>query len=115
MLGPDNVGAIQGDAGEITVAGGAKAGIIKKWVITRSGTNPDQTARLRFRAQFSWLNETLMNLKVGGQPMKKRVVVYMKTKYGRENVDIIDWEESRLEGGVLTLEGITRFEGIIKR
>ena len=115
MLGPDNFGAIQGDTGEITVAGGAKAGIIKRWTITRSGTRPDKTPRLRFRAQFSWMNETLMNLKHNGQPMKKRIVVNLKTKYGFENVDIIDWEESRLEGGVLTLEGITHFEGVRKR
>jgi hypothetical protein len=115
MFGPDGVGAIQGDAGFVTVAGGAKAGIIKKWSITRSGTNPDKSPRLRLRAQFGWLNETLMNLKMNGLPMKKRVVVQMKTKLGFENVDILDWDEARLEGGVLTLENVRRSEGIVKR
>jgi hypothetical protein len=61
------------------------------------------------------MNETLMNLKIGGKAMTKRVVVQMKTRHGIENVDILDWEESRLEGGVLTLEGITHFQGVIKR
>lgn len=115
MLGPDGFGAVHGDAGFVTVAGGAKAGIIKTWNITRSGTNPDKTPRLRFKAQFSWLNETLMNIKIGGQPVKKRVVVQMRTKRGMENVDILAWDESRLEGGVLVLENITHVEGVVKR
>ena len=114
MFGPEGFGAIQGDAGEITVAG-AKAAIIKLWNIRRSGTKPDGMPRLRFRAQFSWLNETLFNLKMAGLPVRKRVVVQMKTKHGIENVDIVDWEESHLDGGVLTLEGVTHFEGVIKR
>ena len=115
MLGPDGFGAVRGDAGVVTVSGGAKAGIIKIWTITRSGTKPDGKPKLRFRAQFSWVNETLMNLKFQGQPVKKRIVVQMKTRYGLENVDILDWEESRLEGGVLTLENITHFDGVVKR
>ncbi|HSB90391.1 MAG TPA: hypothetical protein VLD63_10250 [Anaerolineales bacterium] len=114
MLGPDGFGTIRGDTGFITVAG-AKAGIVKMWTITRSGTRTDGKPRLRFRAQFSWVNEALMNLRIGGQVVKKRVIVQMKTKYGMEEVDIIDWEDSRLEGGVLTLENITHFEGVRKR
>lgn len=110
MLGPDGFGVIQGDTGSITVAG-AKAAIINRWNIRRVGTKPDGKPKLQFKAQFSWINETLMNLKQHGQPMKKRVVVQMKTKYGVENVDILDWQESKLEGGVLILTDIAHFEG----
>jgi hypothetical protein len=92
---------IQGDAGFVTVAAGAKAGIISRWNITRSGLKPDGTPRLRFRAQFSWVNDTLMGLK-----MQKRVVVQMRTKYGVESVDILVWDEAKFEGGVLTLENV---------
>lgn len=111
MLGPrpapgtDPV--IKGDAGYITVAAGAKAGIIKMWNIRRSGTNPDGTPRLRFRAQFSWANDVLL-----GMNIQKRVVVQMRTKVGYENIDILKWDEWRLEGGVLTLENIVHFEGV---
>jgi len=93
--------SINGDAGYVTVAGAAKAGIISRWNITRSGLNPDGTPVLRFRAQFSWVNDVLMGLK-----MKKRVIVQMKTKYGIESVDILVWDEARFEGGVLTLENV---------
>lgn len=100
---------IKGDAGYITAAG-AKAAIINRWNITRSGLKPDGKPRLRFRAQFSWSNDVLMTMK-----LKKRVVVQMKTKYGMENVDILDWAESRYEGGVLTLEDILYVEGVKQR
>lgn len=113
MLGPEGFGAVHGDSGEITVAGGAKAGIIKTWNIRRSGTNLDGTPRLRFKAQFSWLNETLMNLPE--RIAKKRIVLSMRSKIGFENVDIVAWEEARLEGGVLILENITKFDGVRKR
>lgn len=93
--------AIQGDAGYVTVAAGAKAGIINRWVIRRSGTNPDGTPRLRFKAQFSWLNDALMGMK-----MQKRVRVQMRTKVGYEDIEILGWEEMRYEGGVLILENI---------
>lgn len=92
---------IQGDTGYVTVAGAAKAGIMSRWNITRSGLRADGTPILRFRAQFAWVNDTLMHLK-----MKKRVVLQMKTKYGTESVDILTWDEARFEGGVLTLENI---------
>lgn len=92
----------------MTVAAGAKAGIISQWNITRSGLKPDGKPRLRFRAQFSYVNDVLMGMK----GMKKRVVVQMRTKYGLENVDILDWEEARFEGGVLTLENIMYVQGV---
>jgi hypothetical protein len=99
---------IQGDAGFVTVAAGAKAGIINRWNIQQAGTYPDGKPRLRFRCQFQYVNDVLMNLK----GMKKRVQVQMRTKYGVETVDIIDWSEARYEGGVLTLEDVLYFEGV---
>lgn len=111
MLGPDNVGIIAGDAGFITAAAGAKIAIISRWNIKRSGTKPDGSPRLRFRAQFSYVNEALMAMKVNGLPLQKRVIVQMRTKNGLEDVDILDWAEWRLEGGVLTLEDILHTEG----
>lgn len=99
---------IQGDAGFVTVAAGAKAGIIHKWNITQAGVYPDGRPRLRFRCQFSWVNDVLMGMK----GMKKRIVVQMRTKNGMENVDILDWEEARFEGGVLTLENVMYVQGV---
>jgi hypothetical protein len=100
---------IQGDAGFVTVAAGAKAGIISKWNISQAGLYPDGRPRLRFRCQFSYVNDVLMNLK----GMQKRVIVQMRTKYGQENVDILDWEEARFEGGVLTLENVKYVQGVV--
>jgi hypothetical protein len=99
---------IRGDAGYVTVAAGATAGTINQWNITRAGLKPDGKPRLRFRAQFSYANDVLMNMK----GMKKRVVVQMRTKYGVENVDILDWAEARFEGNVLTLEDIMYVQGV---
>ena len=100
---------IQGDAGFVTVAAGAKAGIISKWNITQAGLYPDGKPRLRFRAQFSYINDVLMNMK----GMKKRVIVQMRTNSGVENVDVLDWAESRFEGGVLTLEDVLYVSGVV--
>jgi len=100
---------IRGDAGYVTVAAGAKAGIISKWNVTRSGLKPDGTPRLRFRCQFSYANDVLMNMK----GMKKRVVVQMRTKYGQENIDILDWAEARYEDGILTLEDVMYVQGVV--
>lgn len=101
---------IRGDAGFVKVGPGAQAGIISRWNITGSGLKPDGTPKLRFRAQFSWVNETLMGLK-----MPKRIVVQMKTKYGQENVDILGWDDWRFEGGILTLENILHVEGVVQK
>lgn len=100
---------IHGDAGFVTVAAGAKAGIISRWKMEKAGLKPDGKPRLRFRAQFSWTSETLMNMK----GMKKRIVVQMRTKNGVENVDILDWSEARFEGNVLTLEDVMYVQGVV--
>lgn len=102
---------IQGDAGKVTVAAGATAGIISRWNVTRAGLQPDGKPRLRFKAQFSYVNDVLMNMK----GMQKRVIVHMKTKYGVENVDILDWEEARFEGNVLTLENVMYVHGVVQK
>lgn len=91
------------------MAAGARAGIISKWNITQAGLYPDGKPRLRFRCQFSYINDVLMNMK----GMKKRVIVQMRTKAGQENVDILDWAEARFEGGVLTLEDVMYVQGVV--
>jgi len=113
MLGPQggSMAVIQGNAGYITAAAGAKVAIIKKWNIRRSGTHVDGTPQLRFRALFSWVNDTMMALKHNGIPLQKRVVLEMQTVKGHERVDILGWKEWRYEGGILTLEDIMRAEG----
>jgi hypothetical protein len=114
MLGPQggSSSVITGTAGYITAAG-AKAAIMSRWNIRRSGTQPDGKPRLRFRAQFSYVNDTLMNLKHNGTPLQKRVVVEMRTeRHGHEKVDILGWGEWKYEGGILTLEDIMHSEGM---
>lgn len=118
MLGPQggSSAVIQGDAGYITAAAGAKVAIISRWNIRRSGTKPDGISPvLRFKAQFSWVNDTLMNLKHNGIPLQKRVVIEMKTeRHGYERIDILGWSEWRYEGNVLTLEDIIQTESGVK-
>jgi len=114
MLGPQggSTSVIQGDAGYITAAAGAKVAIISRWTIRRSGTKPDGISPvLRFRAQFSWVNDTLMHLKHNGIPLQKRVIIEMKTeRHGYERIDILGWSEWRYEDGILTLEDIIQTE-----
>ena len=111
---PGQFGLIRGDAGYITAAAGAKVGIISKWVLTPKRMKPDGTPEMQFRAQFSWKNDALMNMVARGA-LKGRVVVQMKTKYGLENVDVLAWQDWRLEGGVLTLEDVLHYEGVRQR
>lgn len=102
---------IRGRDGFITAAAGAKVGIFNRWRIEHSGQKPDGTPRHRFRAQFSWVNEPLMNMVTSGK-LRGRVILQMMTKKGRENIDILGWAEWRLENGVLTLEDIYQTEGV---
>jgi hypothetical protein len=110
MLGPDGVAVIQGDTGFVTAAAGAKVGIINRWNIRRSGTNPDGKPRLRFKCQFSWVNDVLMGMKI-----QKRVVVQMRTKLGLENVDILAWDDWRYDGGILYLDNVVHVEGVVQK
>ncbi len=110
MFGPDGFGGIHGDAGTITAAAGQTVGIIARWSIRRSGSNPDGKPRLRFRAHFSWKQDALMSMISRGQ-LKGRVRVQMKTVKGLENIDIVQWDEWKLdEDGALTLENILHFD-----
>lgn len=110
MFGPEGYGGIRGDAGTITAAAGATVGIIARWSIRRSGANPGGAPRLRFRAHFSWKQDGLMSMIEKGQ-LKGRVRVQMKTKNGLENIDIVSWDEWKLdEDGALTLENILHFD-----
>ena len=111
---PGQFGLIRGDAGYITAAAGAKVGIISKWVLTPKRMKPDGTPEMQFRAQFSWKNDALMNMVARGT-LIGRVVVQMKTKYGLENVDVLAWQDWRMEGGVLTLEDVLHYEGVRQR
>ena len=103
---PGQFGVIRGDTGTIKVGPGT-GGIIKSWVVKPVGTKPDGTPRLQFKCQFSWMSEAILNLN-----MAKRVQVQVQTKYGQENIDILAWDDWRLDGGVLTLENILHFEGV---
>lgn len=106
--------AIRGDTGYVTASAGATVATIGKWIIVPSGTKPDGTVRLQFKAQFSFRNDTLMGM-IGRGQLKGRIVVQMRRQHGIESIDILDWQEWHFEGGVLRLEDITRFENVKAR
>jgi len=109
---PGQFGEISGDAGYITAAAGAKVGIISKWIMRPKRMKADGKPELQFKAQFSWKNDSLMNM-VGRGALKGRVVAQMRNKYGKiEDTDILNWSEWRLEGGVLILEDVLYFENV---
>lgn len=108
---PGQFGTIRGDAGYITAARGAKAGIISKWIILPVRQKANGTPELQFKAQFSWKNDTLMNLLANGT-LKGRVIVQMRTKAGLEDVDILAWQEWRMEGNILYLSDVLHSEGV---
>jgi hypothetical protein len=107
---PGQFALIRGDAGYITAAAGAKVGIISKWVIKPVAMKGDGTPELQFKAQFSWKNDALMAMLARGT-LKGRVVVQMRSKVGQENIDIVQWQQWRMDGGVLILDDILHFEG----
>lgn len=87
--------------------GGAKAAVIARWTLRRSGTRSNGNPELRFRAWFSWRNDTLMGMCQKGI-LKARVRVFMFSESkGREQIDIVTWAQWQLnEDGMLTLEDI---------
>ena len=110
MFGPEGFGGIAGQEGEITAMGGAKVAIITKWSIRRSGTYPNGKPRLRFRAWFSWKSDVLLQMCNRGE-LKARIRVFMLTRKGREQVDVVNWDEWTVnEDGALTLENVLHFE-----
>lgn len=111
---PGQFAVIRGDAGYVTAAAGAKVGIISKWAIIPVRMKPDGKPELQFKAQFSWKNDALMNMIARGA-LKGRVVCQMKSKVGMENVDVVQWEQWRMDGGVLILDDVLHFEGVKAR
>lgn len=110
IFGPEGFGGIKGTDGEITVLGGAKVAVIARWTIRRTGTNPDGKPRLTFRAWFSWRNDTLMKMCSRGE-MKARVRVFMLGIKGKEQIDVVNWDEWIVnEDGMLTLENALHFD-----
>lgn len=110
MFGPEGFGGMRGTEGEITGIGGAKVAIIARWSIRRTGTNPDGRPRLTFRAHFSWRNDVLLRMCSRGE-MKGRVRVFMLGREGREQVDVVNWDEWIInEDGMLTLENVLHFD-----
>lgn len=109
MFQPGGMGGIQGDAGKIEAAAGAVVAVINRWSIRASGSYPDGRPRLRFKAQFSWKQDSLMAMIQRGE-MKGRVRVQFRTKLGLEDVDVVSWSEWRLEDNVLTLEDVLHFD-----
>lgn len=111
MLGPDGFGGLRGDAGEITVIGGAAAAKIARWTIRRVGTNPDGKPRLRFLAHFSWKQDSLMAM-CGSGELKARVCVFLKTpSAGQQQVDVVNWDSWEInEDGRLQLDNVMHFD-----
>lgn len=110
MFGPDGFGGIAGKDGQITAMGGAVVAQIAKWSIRRTGTNPDGKPRLRFSAWFSWRNDVLLKM-CGRGELKGRIRVFMQTTKGKEQVDVVNWDEWRLdEDNVLRLENVLHFD-----
>lgn len=101
---------MRGDAGQITVMGGAVAAEIARWSIRRVGTNPDASPRFRFMAHFSFRNDVLLRMCERGE-LKGRVRVFMNGTKGREQIDVVNWEQWQMnEDGRLTLENVMHFE-----
>lgn len=111
MFGPEGFGGIAGKEGEVTALGGAKVAIIARWQVRRSGSHPDGSPQLRFRAWFAWRNDVLLNMCANGT-MKGRVRLFMNSESkGKEQIDIVSWSEWKTnDDGMLTLEDITAFD-----
>lgn len=108
---PAQFGTIRGDAGFISASAGAKVGIISRWIIEPKRMKADGRPELEFRCQFSWKNDVLMNM-VSRGTIKPRVIVQMRNKASKvESIDVVSWQNWRLEGGVLYLSDIMHFEG----
>lgn len=99
---------IRGDAGQV-LAMGAKVGIISDWVVAPVRMKPDGTPELQFRCQFSWKNDVSMGM-INRGVLRGRVQVTFKSKKGVETIDIVHWEQWRLDGGVLYLDDIMYFD-----
>lgn len=106
---PGMFGEIEGDSGQVLASAGAKAAIISRWKVVPSRMKPDGTPQLQFKCQFSWKNDMTMGMLAKGI-LKGRVQVRMQTRRGIEEIDIVGWDEWRMDGGVLYLENIVHFD-----
>lgn len=106
---PGQFAEIRGDAGQVLAAAGAKVGIISRWKIEPARMKPDGIPELQFKAQFSWKNDVLMNMLSRGT-LKGRVQVTFRSKIGVETIDIVHWDQWRMDGGVLTLDNVMYFD-----
>lgn len=104
---------ITGDAGQVLITGG-KAGVISRWKIVPVRQKPDGTPELQFKAQFSWRNDVTMGL-ISRGVVKGRVQVSMRTKKGLETLDIVQWAQWRMDGGILYLDDVMYFEALKQR
>ena len=109
MFGPGSDSGINGTDGKIEAAAGAVVAIITRWSLRTSGVYPDGRPRLRFKAQFSYRNDSLLHMIQTGA-LKGRVRVQFRTKNGLEDVDVVQWDEWRMEDGVLVLENVLHFD-----
>ena len=111
MFGPEGYGGIRGTDGYITAAAGAKVATMSRWSIRRSGTNPDGSPQLRFRANFSWKQDGLMAM-CGRGDLKARIRLQMRTeRHGIQEIDVVNWDQWQMnEDGMLTLENVLHFD-----
>lgn len=110
MFGPEGFGGIRGTDGYITAAADSKVAIMARWQIRRSGTNPDGSPRLRFKAWFSWKQDGLMAM-CGRGDLKARIRLQMRNSAGVQEIDLVNWDQWQVnEDGMLTLENVLHFE-----
>ncbi len=105
---PGQFAEITGDAGQVLITGG-KAGIISRWKLAPVRMKADGTPELQFKAQFSWKNDMTMGMIARGV-VKGRVQVTFRSKRGLETVDIVHWEQWRMDGGILYLDNVMYFD-----
>ena len=84
--------------------------VIARWSIRRVGTNPGNKPRLTFIAHFSWMSPVLMKMCQRGE-LRGRVRVFMLGKNGREQIDVVNWDEWIVnEDGRLELTNVMHFD-----
>lgn len=106
---PGTFGEIEGDSGVVLAGAGATAAIISRWKVVPLRTKPDGTTELQFKAQFSWKNDVTMGMLAKGI-MRGRVQVKFRTKLGLEQIEIVGWDQWRMDGGILYLDNVTYFD-----
>ena len=106
---PGQFAEISGDAGRVLASAGALVGTISRWKLVPTRQKDDGTPELQFKAQFSWKNDVLMGM-VSRGALKGRVQVAFRSKVGMETIDIVAWDQWRMDGGILYLDNVTYFD-----